>query len=171
MIWALPLVSHCVVVGDVLTHRGKAFAGEADSNTPMLIARIDTTSRGNFVAMTCSDRRSQVYSHWDQMRMAVAIREARHDRHYVTGGVVVGFPLIVHGVEPKRARSAWTPAPRNAADVRPNASWRWTHGGAPRADADHRLGFQLSYPVMGMRVSDFDADGASSGSVRLIHSR
>lgn len=72
MIWALPLVSHCVVVGDVLTHRGKAFAGEADSNTPMLIARIDTTSRGNFVAMTCSDRRSQVYSHWDQMRMAVA---------------------------------------------------------------------------------------------------
>lgn len=140
MIWALPLVSHCVVVGDVLTHRGKAFAGEADSNTPMLIARIDTTSKGNFVAMTCSDRRSQVYSHWDQTRLAIAIREARHDRHY-------------------------------AADVRPKASWRWTHGGAPRADADHRLGFQLSYPVMGMRVSDFDADGASSGSVRLIHSR
>ncbi len=40
-----------------------------------------------------------------------------------------------------------------------------------RADADHRLGFHVRYSVMGMRVSDFDADGASSGAVRLIDSR
>jgi hypothetical protein len=60
VIRALPLDSHWVVVGAVLTHRGIAFAGEADSNTPMLNASADTTSRVDFMAMTCSDSQTTI---------------------------------------------------------------------------------------------------------------
>jgi hypothetical protein len=62
VIRALPLDSHWVVLGAVLTHCGIASAGEADSNTPMPKASTDTTARVEFVAMTCSDRRQQFYA-------------------------------------------------------------------------------------------------------------
>jgi hypothetical protein len=57
VICAPPLDSHWVVLGAVSTHRGIAFAGEADSTMPMPNASADTFPTVEFVAMTCSDRR------------------------------------------------------------------------------------------------------------------